>query len=233
MPAAFEDAPNAGQPILDAQAAAEEASLEVAGAGPARSSLPRLVREARTAGGGRPMRRGLVRGRRPTRRRMPTPDRRAAVGRGPRRRSRSPRGRSRRSIRPPATRSSSLPRSTARGSSGPSPGRRSSAWPSPTAAGELLAVGVAPGVPAARPGRGAAADARRRAAGRRRDGGHDRGRRARLGRATRRRVAAGRRPPAARRGRLRARASPPPRTLAPRRLPGRRVSASRGPARRT
>ena len=45
MPSTFEDAPNAGQPILDAQAAAEEASMAVV-ARVRRVVLPRLVREA-------------------------------------------------------------------------------------------------------------------------------------------------------------------------------------------
>ena len=49
MPASFEDAPNAGQPILDAQAAAEEASMEVL-ARVRRVVLPRLVREAMDRG---------------------------------------------------------------------------------------------------------------------------------------------------------------------------------------
>jgi ribosomal protein S18 acetylase RimI-like enzyme len=45
MPAGFEDPPNAGQPILDAQAVAEAASLEVL-ARVRRVVLPRLLREA-------------------------------------------------------------------------------------------------------------------------------------------------------------------------------------------
>ncbi len=45
MPGSFEDAPNAGQPILDAQAVAEEASLQVVDR-VRRVVLPRLVREA-------------------------------------------------------------------------------------------------------------------------------------------------------------------------------------------
>ncbi len=49
MPAGFEDPPNAGQPILDAQAAAEIASLEVL-ARVRRAVLPRLVREAEDRG---------------------------------------------------------------------------------------------------------------------------------------------------------------------------------------
>ena len=49
MPASFEDAPNAGQPILDAQAAAEEASMEVL-ARVRRVVLPRLVVEAEDRG---------------------------------------------------------------------------------------------------------------------------------------------------------------------------------------
>ena len=45
MPASFADAPNAGQPILDAQAAAEQASMAVL-AQVRRVALPRLLREA-------------------------------------------------------------------------------------------------------------------------------------------------------------------------------------------
>lgn len=49
MPAGFEDPPNAGQPVLDAQAVAEAASLEVL-ARVRRVVLPRLVREAEDRG---------------------------------------------------------------------------------------------------------------------------------------------------------------------------------------
>ena len=49
MPAGFEDPPNAGQPILDAQAAAEAASMEVL-ARVRRVVLPRLLREAEDRG---------------------------------------------------------------------------------------------------------------------------------------------------------------------------------------